>query len=76
MFLMFLWQQNIRQQAMSTLNMWVEQVGLKETVDGEVFADALKSGSPFLKSELFTWMAEKLKDGKFNLWVISFLSLL
>ncbi|KAK4303692.1 hypothetical protein Pmani_024319 [Petrolisthes manimaculis] len=54
--------QNVRQQAMSTLNMWVEQVGLKETIDGEVFADALKSGSPFLKSELFMWMAEKLKD--------------
>ncbi|XP_069992447.1 cytoskeleton-associated protein 5 isoform X5 [Penaeus vannamei] len=54
--------QNIRQQALSTLNSWVEQTGLKETVDGEVFADALKSGSPFLKSELFLWMAEKLKD--------------
>ncbi|XP_071537701.1 cytoskeleton-associated protein 5 isoform X2 [Panulirus ornatus] len=54
--------QNIRQQAMSTLNSWVEQAGLKETIDGEVFADALKSGSPFLKSELFIWMAEKLKD--------------
>lgn len=47
--------------------MWVEQVGLKEAVDGEVFADALKSGSPFLKSELFMWMAEKLKDGKSHL---------
>lgn len=58
---------------MSTLNMWVEQVGLKETVDGEVFADALKSGSPFLKSELFMWMAEKLKDGKSHLWFISFM---
>ncbi|KAG0714752.1 Cytoskeleton-associated protein 5 [Chionoecetes opilio] len=54
--------QNVRQQALSTLNSWVEQAGLKETVDGEVFADALKSGSPFLKAELFTWMAEKLKD--------------
>ncbi|XP_063608453.1 cytoskeleton-associated protein 5-like isoform X1 [Penaeus indicus] len=54
--------QNIRQQALSTLNSWVEQTGLKETVDGEVFSDALKSGSPFLKSELFLWMAEKLKD--------------
>lgn len=54
--------QNVRQQAMSTLNSWVEQAGLKETIDGEVFADALKSGSPFLKAELFPWMAEKLKD--------------
>ncbi|XP_042209858.1 cytoskeleton-associated protein 5-like isoform X3 [Homarus americanus] len=54
--------QNIRQQAMSTLNSWVEQAGVKETIDGEVFADALKSGSPFLKAELFLWMAEKLKD--------------
>ncbi|XP_042874347.1 cytoskeleton-associated protein 5-like isoform X2 [Penaeus japonicus] len=54
--------QNVRQQALSTLNSWVEQTGLKETVDGEVFSDALKSGSPFLKSELFLWMAEKLKD--------------
>nr|XP_045625375.1 cytoskeleton-associated protein 5-A-like isoform X2 [Procambarus clarkii] len=54
--------QNIRQQAMSTLNSWVEQAGVKETIDGEVFADALKTGSPFLKAELFLWMAEKLKD--------------
>lgn len=54
--------QNIRQQALSTLNSWVEQTGLKETVDGEIFSDALKSGSPFLKSELFLWLAEKLKD--------------
>ncbi|XP_066968384.1 cytoskeleton-associated protein 5 isoform X3 [Macrobrachium rosenbergii] len=54
--------QNIRQQALSTLNSWVEQTGIKETIDGEVFSDALKSGSPFLKAELFIWMAEKLKD--------------
>lgn len=61
---MYALQQNIRQQAMSTLNSWVEQAGIKETIDGEVFADALKSGSPFLKAELFPWMAEKLKDGE------------
>lgn len=42
----------------------MEQTGLKETVDGEIFSDALKSGSPFLKSELFLWLAEKLKDGE------------
>ncbi|KAK7077047.1 hypothetical protein SK128_006638 [Halocaridina rubra] len=54
--------QNIRQQALSTLNSWVEQTGLKEVLDGEVFVDALKTGSPFLKAELFIWMSEKLKD--------------
>lgn len=57
---------------MSTLNSWVEQVGVKETVDGEVFADALKTGSPFLKAELFLWMAEKLKDGKSSSWPLYF----
>ncbi|KAK7076528.1 hypothetical protein SK128_004798 [Halocaridina rubra] len=36
--------QNIRQEALSTLNSWVEQTGLKEVWDEEVFVDALKTG--------------------------------
>ncbi|CAL4065491.1 unnamed protein product, partial [Meganyctiphanes norvegica] len=53
---------HIRQQAISSLNMWTEQVGVKEVIDAEMFSEALKAGSPFLKAEVFGWMAEKLKD--------------
>jgi cytoskeleton-associated protein 5 len=43
--------------------MWAEQSGTKELFEGEMIADALKNGNPFLKAELFQWLAESLPNG-------------
>nr|CAH0109138.1 unnamed protein product [Daphnia galeata] len=51
----------VRATAISCLNTWVEQCnGMKEFFEGEVIADALKTGNPFVKADLLTWLAEKL----------------
>ncbi|XP_014206626.1 protein mini spindles isoform X2 [Copidosoma floridanum] len=50
----------IRTAAISCMNTWVEQCGCKEFFEGEMVGDALKSGSPTLRNELWTWLAEKL----------------
>lgn len=52
----------IRSAAVSCINIWGDQGGYKEFFDGEMIGDALKSGSPTLRSELWTWLAEKLPD--------------
>lgn len=36
---------------------------MKEFFEGEVIADALKAGNPFVKADLLTWLAEKLPNG-------------
>ena len=36
---------------------------MKEFFEGEVIADALKVGSPLVKADLLTWLAEKLPGG-------------
>ena len=64
----------MREQAVITLNTWVEQTGLKEVIDGEMFVDALKNGSPFLKAEVFSWLTTNLPDGLF--YLVYFLCLL
>lgn len=52
---------------MSCLNTWVEQCnGMKEFFEGEVIADALKAGNPFVKADLLAWLAEKLPNGEFH----------
>jgi cytoskeleton-associated protein 5 len=48
---------------MEGIKTWSEQCGIKELFDGEMIADALKTGNPFLRSELFLWLAENLADG-------------
>ncbi|XP_063227944.1 protein mini spindles [Bacillus rossius redtenbacheri] len=50
----------VRSAALTCINTWAEQCGSKEFFDGEMIADALKSGSPALRSELWSWLAEKL----------------
>lgn len=50
----------VRAAALNCINSFGEQGGYKEFFEGEMIADALKSGSPTLKSELWTWLAEKL----------------
>lgn len=54
----------IRQAAMSCMNTWGDSVGYKEFFDNEMIADALKTGSPTLRIELWLWIAEKLPGVK------------
>ncbi|KAK0183474.1 hypothetical protein PV327_001512 [Microctonus hyperodae] len=50
----------IRSAAISCINTWGDQCGYKEFFDGEMIGDALKSGSPVLRTELWSWLAQKL----------------
>lgn len=50
----------IRAASITCINTWGDQCGHKEFFDGEVIADALKSGNPVLRSELWTWSAAVL----------------
>lgn len=52
----------LRQACIACMNTWGEQCGYKEFFDGEMFADALKSGTPALKVEIWGWLAEKLPN--------------
>jgi len=36
---------------------------MKEFFEGEMIADALKVGNPFVKGDLLTWLADKLPNG-------------
>ncbi|XP_052399715.1 cytoskeleton-associated protein 5 isoform X1 [Carassius gibelio] len=51
---------NVRAAALSTLNTWVEQTGMKEWLEGEDLSEELKKENPFLRQELLGWLAEKL----------------
>ncbi|KAJ8349386.1 hypothetical protein SKAU_G00245160 [Synaphobranchus kaupii] len=51
---------NVRAAALSTLNAWVEQTGMKEWLEGEDLSEELKRENPFLKQEVLGWLAEKL----------------
>ncbi|XP_011883305.1 PREDICTED: cytoskeleton-associated protein 5 isoform X2 [Vollenhovia emeryi] len=50
----------IRVAAISCINTWGDTCGYKEFFDGEMIGDALKAGSPVLRSELWNWLAQKL----------------
>ncbi|XP_035894344.1 protein mini spindles isoform X2 [Anopheles stephensi] len=50
----------IRSACLTCINTWGEQAGYKDFFDGEMIADALKTGSPALRTELYAWLAEKL----------------
>ncbi|XP_017847656.1 protein mini spindles isoform X3 [Drosophila busckii] len=50
----------VRAAALNCINSFGEQGGYKEFFESEMIADALKSGSPALKVEVWTWLAEKL----------------
>lgn len=50
----------IRTAAISCINTWTEQCGYKEFFDGEMIGDALKAGSPALRSELWIWLSQAL----------------
>lgn len=52
----------LRSACITCMNTWGEQCGYKEFFDGEMFADALKVGTPALKVEVWGWLAEKLPN--------------
>ncbi|KAL5273334.1 msps family protein [Megaselia abdita] len=52
----------IRQNSLSCINTWGDQAGFKEFFEGEMLAEAFKTGSPALKTELWGWVAEKLPN--------------
>ncbi|KAM9470532.1 cytoskeleton-associated protein 5 isoform 2-T2 [Clarias gariepinus] len=53
---------NVRAAALTTLNAWVEQTGLKEWLEGEDLAEELKRENPFLRQEVLGWLAERLPN--------------
>ncbi|KAK0091601.1 hypothetical protein PV326_002969 [Microctonus aethiopoides] len=50
----------IRSTAISCINTWGDQCGYKEFFYNGMISDALKSGSPELRNELWSWLAQKL----------------
>ncbi|KRG01671.1 protein mini spindles isoform X3 [Drosophila mojavensis] len=50
----------VRAAGLNCMNSFGEQGGYKEFFENEMIADALKSGSPLLKAELWAWLAEKM----------------
>ncbi|XP_017478345.1 PREDICTED: cytoskeleton-associated protein 5 isoform X2 [Rhagoletis zephyria] len=50
----------VRAAALSCINSFGEKGGYKEFFESEMIADALKTGSPALKSELWGWLAERM----------------
>lgn len=50
----------MRAASIQCMNAWGDQCGYKEFFDGEMVAEALKSGSPALRIELWAWLSEKL----------------
>ena len=47
-------QSNVRMAAMTTLQTWVEQTGMKEWLEGEDLSEELKRENPFLRQEVHT----------------------
>jgi hypothetical protein len=56
----------IRSAATACINTWGDCCGFKEFFDGEMIGDALKSGSPTLRIELWSWLMEKLPTCKYK----------
>ena len=57
----------IRSASISAINAFGNQCGYKDLFEGEMIADALKTGSPTLKIELWLWLSEKLPNSKLYL---------
>ncbi|KAL2093484.1 hypothetical protein ACEWY4_010796 [Coilia grayii] len=53
---------NVRASAMTTLNAWVEQTGMKDWLEGEDLSEELKKENPFLRQEVLGWLAERLPN--------------
>lgn len=50
----------VRAASMTCINVWGDQCGYKEFFENEMIVEALKTGTPALKTELWNWLAEKL----------------
>lgn len=50
----------IRTASLAAINALGDQCAYKEFFESEMIGDALKTGSPTLRSELWTWLGEKL----------------
>lgn len=50
----------IRSACITCINTWGDECGYKEFFESEMIGDALKSGSPALKTEVWGWLSEKL----------------
>ncbi|CAH0561278.1 unnamed protein product [Brassicogethes aeneus] len=50
----------MRTASLDAINAFSEQCGYKEFFEGEMIGDALKSGSPTLRNEVWIWLGEKL----------------
>lgn len=71
-------QPNVRLAAMTTLQAWVEQTGMKEWLEGEDLSEELKRENPFLRQEvqnkkntlyslyLFIWNLYFVSSDKFS----------
>jgi cytoskeleton-associated protein 5 len=61
-----LFQHWVRTAATVCINTWGNCCGFKEFFVGEMIGDALKSGSPALRIELWAWLTEKLPACKYK----------
>uniref|UniRef100_A0A1B6CWX2 TOG domain-containing protein n=1 Tax=Clastoptera arizonana TaxID=38151 RepID=A0A1B6CWX2_9HEMI len=52
----------VRSAAITCINTWTDLCGYKEVFEGEMIADALKSGSPTSRIELWSWLAKILPN--------------
>lgn len=52
----------LRAACITCINTWSEQCGYKEFFEGEMFAEALKTGTPACRIELWGWLSERLPD--------------
>lgn len=52
-------QSNVRAAALTTLQAWVEQTGMKEWLEGEELSDELKRENPFLRQEVITHFTQE-----------------
>lgn len=50
----------MRTTSLETINAFAEQCGYKDFFENEMIGDALKSGSPALRIELWNWLAENV----------------
>ncbi|XP_045478875.1 protein mini spindles isoform X2 [Harmonia axyridis] len=50
----------MRTAALDAMNAFADQGGYKEFFEGEMIGDALKTGSPVLRSELWAWLGDKM----------------
>jgi cytoskeleton-associated protein 5 len=53
----------VKSASLQCINEWVNQCGIPSVFDGEMVFDALKTGGPILRAELWTWLSEKLPTG-------------